>query len=303
MKNNYMRRVKVLHNPGAGNADHDKHELVSLITSGGFDCVYTSVKEKQWKIREPGIDILVIAGGDGTVRKVAKKLMKQKLLDGIWPVGLLPLGTANNVATTLELEDNSAQLIQSWHGDKRKKFDVGRLCGINETDFFLESFGYGLFPYLIQEMTKRKTPANETPEESMLATLQKLYELIIAYKPRKCRLLADGADHSGKYILAEVMNTRAIGPNIFLSPKSDPGDGFFEIVLVPESDKDKFAAYIKDKIEGREVDYNFHSIPAKQATIRWEGTHVHVDDEIVEIKKGAEIEIEIKPGLLEFLIP
>lgn len=297
-----MRRCKLFHNPGAGHEDHDRKELVSLIESNGFVCSYASVKEKGWENIDPGVEFLVVAGGDGTVRRVGKMLMKRKLLEGNLPLALLPLGTANNIAATLDLTGSTESLVRSWHKNKRKKFDVGRLYSPGDSTFFLESYGYGLFPYLVKEMQSKKK-VEQTPEEGMQATLEELHRLIDVYKPRECHLQVDGIDHSGFYFLAEIMNTRSIGPNLFLAPGSDPGDGMLEVMVVREKDKDLFSSYVADRIHGKEGKFPFETIKGKLITISWGGTHVHVDDEIVEMKKGIEVGIEIKPGLLEFLVP
>lgn len=300
-----MKRAKLLHNPKAGDEDHDKKELVSLVESGGFECIYTSVKKEGWDTVEPGIDFLIVAGGDGTVRKVVKKLLKGKLANPPWPpIALLPFGTANNIATTLELNDKKAEdLVRSWKKNKRKKFDLGALYGTGDHSFFLESFGYGIFPYLITQMKKRETTGNEKPEEHMQAALETLYQLILSYEPRKCTLQIDGRDHSGKYIMAEMMNTKLLGPNIGLAMNSDPGDGHLEVVLVAEKDKGRFAAFILDKINGVEASYDFDTIKGKEIDISWDGTHVHADDEVVKINKEEKVKIELRLGLLEFLMP
>ena len=298
-----MKRCKLLHNPGAGDEDHDKNHLLSLIEGNGYECTYASVKDKDWEDIESNVDFLVVAGGDGTVRKVVKLLLKRKLVEGHLPVALLPLGTANNVATTLELKDDTESLVKSWKRDNRKKFDIGRLYNVAETSFFMESFGYGIFPYLIKEMQKNEPPESQTPEESMMASLKKLHELIEEYKPRQCSLQADDTDHSGTYLLVEIMNTRSIGPNLFLAPDNDLSDGLLEIVVVPERDKEKFSSFIQQKINGEDAQYEFETIKARSITISWEGTHVHADDEVIKLKKGEKVEIEVKPGLIEFLMP
>ena len=99
------------------------------------------------------------------------------------------------------------------------------------------------------------------------------------------------------------MNTKLIGPNLFLSPHGDPGDGEFEVIIIPEKDKEKLAAYISDKLKGVESPYTFQQFKAKEITISWEGTHMHVDDQMIKIDKGVEIEIELRKGLLEFMVP
>src|SRR4051812_7704662 len=119
-----MKVVKLLHNPGAGDEEHSKKELVKLIEANGFECNYSSVK-KDWTNFEPEPDFLVIAGGDGTVRKVTKELLEQNLVNKKFPIALLPLGTANNIAKTLGIAGEKESIIQSWHRARLKKYDVG----------------------------------------------------------------------------------------------------------------------------------------------------------------------------------
>lgn len=300
-----MPLVKLFHNPKAGDEDHDKRELVSLIEANGFKCIYTSVKKDGWDEVETGVDILAVAGGDGTVRKLAKKILKGKIAKEPWPpIALLPLGTANNIATTLGINDKKPEeLISSWQKNKRKKFDLGGLYGTGDYSFFLESFGYGIFPYLIKQMQKKEPNESATPEENLKASLETLYQEILSYEPRQCMLRVNDKDYSGKYIMAEVMNTKMLGPNIGLAMKSDPGDGVFEVVVVSEQDKGKFAAFILDKINGVDSKYDFQTIKGKTIDISWDGTHVHTDDEVLKIKKEEKVKIDIKPGVFEFIVP
>lgn len=299
-----MKKVRLLHNPKAGDEEHSKKALVSLAEQNGFECIYHSVKKEGWDDTLPGIDYLVIAGGDGTVRKTVKKLLKGKVADKPWPpIAVLPLGTANNIATTLGIHDQEpAAIMRSLNTARRKKFDTGHLEGTGDRHFFIESFGYGIFPYLMMKMKKSDDPEPETPEESLRKGLETLYQLILDYEPRQCRLEIDGVDHSGKYIMAEVMNTKMLGPNIGLAMDSDPGDGRFEVVLISEADKGKFAAFILDKINNVEADYDFKTIKGRDITISWDGTHVHTDDEVIKIKELEKVTIAIQEGALELLI-
>jgi len=213
------------------------------------------------------------------------------------------LGTANNIAQTLDIGGSTEKIIQSWHHAHIKAFDVGRIRNLPKVEFFLESLGYGMFPFLIKKMKKVEKKENQTPGEEMKTALEVLYEIIFSYEPKQCHLIIDGADHSGKFLMTEIMNTNLIGPNLFLSPHGDPGDGEFEVIMIPEEDKDKLAAYISAKLKGVDVPYTFHQFKAKEITIKWEGTHMHVDDEIIKIDKDVEIEIELRKGLLEFMVP
>ncbi|MCW3110849.1 MAG: sphingosine/diacylglycerol kinaselike enzyme [Segetibacter sp.] len=298
-----MKVAKLLHNPKAGDEDHGKEELVSQIKAAGFECRYSSTKGWNWDEFEEDIDFVIVAGGDGTVRKITKELLDRKILDKTFPIALLPLGTANNISKTLQIEGKTEDIIQSWHNEKIKKYDVGRIYNVEGTSFFLESFGYGLFPYLMQEMEKVDKASTDTPEKSIQAALKELYKITLSYTPKDCKLTIDGIDHSGRFLLAEVMNIRSIGPNLFLSPNGDPGDGEMEVVLLPEKDKEKFAAYIAGKINSSEENYDFKIIKAKEVQISWNGTHVHADDEVIKIEDKTEVSIQVKPGLLEFMVP
>lgn len=91
------------------------------------------------------------------------------------------------------------------------------------------------------------------------------------------RIKIDGTNHFGKFLLAEIMNIRSISSNLFLSPDGHRR-GEFQVVLVPENDKDKFAAYVSNKINGAEEKYNFHTVKSKEVIISWEGTYVHAEN-------------------------
>jgi diacylglycerol kinase (ATP) len=298
-----MKQASLLHNPGAGDEDHDKKELLSIIEKEGFECRYSSTKKKGWDDIHPGTELLIVAGGDGTVRDVADLILTQPRLEANWPIALLPLGTANNIAKTLGIKGKRKEIIKRWLKPDIKKFDVGKITGEKDPLFFLESFGYGIFPYLMMEMKKKKKELEDVePEKKIKIALKLMHQLVLSYEPRYCNLQVDGTDHSGKYLLAEVMNTRSLGPNLSLSPHADPGDGQFEIALVSENDKDKFAAYLLDKVNGKEEQFDFKTIPAQDITISWNGTHVHVDDEILKIDKEEELKIELLAGALDFYV-
>ncbi|MGH9857612.1 MAG: diacylglycerol/lipid kinase family protein [Acidobacteriota bacterium] len=300
-----MKVAKVLHNPGAGDEEHSKKELISLIESNGFECKYSSTKKKRWKDFEPKIDFLVAAGGDGTVRKVAKQVLDRKVLDRDWPIALLPLGTANNIASTLGITGSTEEIIQSWHSDRRKKFDVGKIHheGDKEANFFLEAVGYGIFPYLMLEMKKQDKELIEDPQQKMQAALELLHQIVLAYEPRHCELVVDGINLSGKLLLVEILNTRSIGPNLVLAPDADPGDGEFEVVLVPAEHKERFASYVLSKMGGAEETFAFQTFKGRNIRMSWEGTHFHVDDKVNKLATGSEVLIELKEGLVEFLVP
>jgi diacylglycerol kinase family enzyme len=145
-----MKIINLLHNPTAGSEDHDREELTFLMERNGFECQYSSIK-KNWKDIDERVDFIVAAGGDGTIRKITKELLDRKLSEKTWPIALLPLGTANNIAQSVDIEGSTEEIIRSWHHSHIKEFDEGRIRNLPKIEFFLESLGYGLFPYLIKK--------------------------------------------------------------------------------------------------------------------------------------------------------
>ena len=299
-----MRKAKVLHNPGAGEGDTTKRELVKQIESEGFKCSYSSTKQFRWEnIETEDIDFLILAGGDGTVRKVAEELLGRKVIDKKLPLGLLPFGTANNIAKTLGMDKPAPEIIHGWHDATLKNFDVGRIEGLTEPTFFLESFGYGLFPKLMLEMKKRNKNDIQDPKEQLQAALELLHELVLSAPVKKCNIQIDTIDCSGEFLLVEVMNIRSIGPNLHLAPDADPGDGKFDIVLITENQRKHLADYVRNKIGGLEVPFDFPLLKGKSLQIDWNGKHIHVDDEYHKADEPVSIRIELRQGLLDFLVP
>jgi diacylglycerol kinase (ATP) len=301
-----MPIVQLFHNPTAGDEEHSKKKLTRAIESHGFECRYSSTKEKGWEELEPEAEFIVLAGGDGTVRKVAAQLLNRKLLEKKYPIALLPLGTANNVARTLGLNGNAEELGESWWKGKTKDFDIGIIHGLDEPAFFLESFGYGLFPRLMKEIKGRKEELEEknlSPEEELQLVLEVLHDLIQEYEPKEFKLEIDGEDHSGQYLLVEIMNTRSIGPTLELAPKADPGDGFFEVVMITEKQRTILLEYLQKKRKGSKAPFACPTLKAQKITITCEGVHAHMDDAYLKLEKSLEIKIEIQKGVLDFIIP
>src|SRR5688500_13300883 len=98
-----MKKAWIFHNRNAGKQEYTKKKIISLLTSHGFECGYSSTKGDGWKKMDPETDFIVIGGGDGTVRRIAVKLLHKDRSKTRFPIALLPLGTANNIAKSLDL--------------------------------------------------------------------------------------------------------------------------------------------------------------------------------------------------------
>ena len=87
-------RAILFHNPTAGWGKFTKKELMTALRLGGLTPHYCSTKGRRFKktLHQPA-DLVVVAGGDGTVTKVIAQMPDLRI-----PVAILPLGSANNIA-------------------------------------------------------------------------------------------------------------------------------------------------------------------------------------------------------------
>jgi len=298
-----MKVSTLIHNPGAGAEKYTKEQLVSKIETLGYECRYSSTKKKGWKDIDPETDFIIIAGGDGTIRKVIKKLLDRKILRKRFPLALLPLGTANNISKTFGISGEPEELAKSWKKERIKGIDVGFIDGLNEPNFFIEGLGYGIFPVLMETMRKKDDKLFLSLDTEINYSLQILHEMILSYEAQELQLEIDGNDYSGKYLLAEIMNIKSVGPNLLLAPDADPGDGKFEVILVTEKQKEEFANYVMNKLKGVEDPFVPDSIAGSSIRMQADNTHIHIDDELIWIDDPAVIKIDVYEGLLKVFVP
>jgi diacylglycerol kinase family enzyme len=128
-------RITLIHNPKAGDAKHGRKQLMAALAKAGHHAVYQSTKEPGLKktLQQP-TDLVLSAGGDGTTAKVAFRL-----IDSGIPLGVLPLGTANNLARALGFVASPDEIIQRLEGGKKQFFDVGLATGPWGERFFLKA--------------------------------------------------------------------------------------------------------------------------------------------------------------------
>jgi len=298
-----MKQAILLHNPGSGDEDHLKEDLIRSIEKEDFICVYFSVKKgDDWKEQMDQADFAVVAGGDGTIRGIVKELVKRDALAKKIPIAILPMGTANNLSKALGIHTNlnPADHIKKWKASRRQRFDVGVVKNVDSTDFFLEGAGYGVFPKLIQRMETVDKGAVENTTDELKLALEVLHELILSISAEKYWIRADDHIYEGKYLLLEVMNIPSIGPNLILSPGAVTDDGLFNIVCVEESQRTAFADYIQMLSKSEAVTFDWITFTAKVLTIDCESQYMHVDDELVLPLKNPVV-FEVRENVLEFL--
>src|SRR5690606_18855749 len=304
-----MNNAIVLHNPGAGDGDHFRTDLTKKIEAAGYSCLYFSTKDDDdWKEHLDLADFGVIAGGDGTIRQVVKELVERNILDKKLPLTILPMGTANNLSKTLEIDPHIPveELISNWNRSRRRIFDVGVIERGGDLDFFLEGAGYGLFPALMRRM-ESLPPAEKNKitnaEDEIRIALQQLHKLVLTADAQTYWLQTDTDTRQGKFLLLEVMNIRSIGPNIQLCPAAITDDGLLDVVCVEESQRGEFAAYVEQLLNGQmgPTDVPWKPIRTKKVVIHCDSPYMHLDDELI-LPSSDPVVLEARENILEFLV-
>lgn len=294
--------VQILHNPTAGDGQHSKENLIKIVHTAGYDYQYVSTDDNNWKdFSENNIDFILLAGGDGTVRKLAKQLLKKMPYRQI-PIHLLPLGTANNIAQTLKKAADS-KVSEVDFNSEIINFDCGQIEGLDE-NYFIESIGMGIFPELIAKMDKKEYE-NENTSEKLKRTLKVFLETVKNFKAQKAKIKADGLKIQGSFLMVELMNIKSVGPNFLIAPNADPGDGFFDLALIPEENRSALEDYIELMIKGQEDHIDLKKfvkiIRVQNVKMKWKGTQVHVDDKLIKDYSQKSFTISIKPAAMGFL--
>ncbi|WP_116770579.1 diacylglycerol/lipid kinase family protein [Maribacter litoralis] len=296
-----MKKAQIVHNPSSGDGSHTKEEVVAQVENNGFKAAYVSTKDDaSWQKFQFGeMENIFVAGGDGTVTKIMEKLLSevpdQKIL-----LHVLPHGTANNIAKTLQtttiIEQHSIK-----DEKKTKNFDCGVIEG-GPTKFFFESLGIGVFPELITLMKQINTSDN--PSKKLKRSLDELIGILQNFEAIETSIEVDGLTLEGSFILIELMNIKYLGPNLHLAPNADPGDGYFELVLITEEKRAEFLHYLKALSNGSKSKNNIETfaktIRVQALKMKCINIKIHIDDTVVDTCSNDTLEIKIRQNCLQF---
>lgn len=269
--------VTLLHNPEAGEEDHRRDDLVSLLAAEGHDVRYQSTKESSWHdVLEEPADLVVAAGGDGTVVKVFRRLAGSDT-----PVSILPAGSANNVARSLGFADvDAAALVRAWPRARTRRFDIGVATAGGERRLFVECMGAGLFGALLARA--EELGGEPQGEDKVALSLRLLAQLVEEAAPLPFSVTLDGLDLSGDYLAVEAMNAQEAGPNVPLAPNADPSNGHFDVVLIGPGERAMLAGYVAARLDDGEPDAPALTV-RRGHRLRLEAageSNLHVDDDL-----------------------
>lgn len=177
-----------------------------------------------------GADLVVAAGGDGTVRAVAERLAQE---DAAAELAIVPLGTGNLLARNLDvpLGDPAGALARAFDGESRA-IDLGWIEADLDGDHVRRAFavmaGFGIDAHMIVE-----TDEDLKDKVGWLAYVESLGRSVEASEVMEFDLAVDGAEPERKAGHTLLMgNCGTLQGGIMLLPDADPSDGVLDLLLL-----------------------------------------------------------------------
>jgi diacylglycerol kinase family enzyme len=258
-------RAKLIFNPGAGAARPIPIEIVDVIH-----------EMQAWKLVpetylvEPGCDVprvvqdalaqgfrmFVVCGGDGTISSVARSLAGTPAT-----LGIIPIGTQNNTALSLNIPNDIPAAIAILRNGRRIKVDVGMAtCGKTSTPF-LEACSVGLASTLFESV--------DDIQHGNLAQIGTFLATLAGTPPAEIHLLLDNKReiHDRGHVLL-VSNMPFTGFHYQLGSLASFEDGLLDVLFFADLNKLELLGYILQGVgEGHPEDQRIQHFHVRRVEI------------------------------------
>lgn len=172
---------------------------------------------------EENYEMVIAAGGDGTVNEVVNGLVGSRVI-----FTLIPLGTENVLAKEAGISSNIHKACEHIQQAPVKRVDVGQI----KDRYFLSFAGVGLDAHAVSEVpTKMK--------EKLGSLAFFLTGLRMAWKFRRAapraRLILDGREEKVVFWLIIVGNICSYGWKVKVTPRASMDDGLLDVCVFPKT--------------------------------------------------------------------
>ncbi|HET9468271.1 MAG TPA: diacylglycerol kinase family protein [Vicinamibacterales bacterium] len=273
-------------------------DLQKLVEQAGHTVVGVAKRyDERTPLPAATIDLIVAAGGDGTVATAAAIVSKSSAA-----LGILPLGTANNIATSLGVTRPIPELIASWASARRVPFDLGRAHAGSREWCVVEGVGGGLMPAgIARAQAELRQNDDVSPAAEVATALRTFRDALAELQPRRWTLTLDGDRIAEDLLLVEVLNIRSIGPNLVFGPDATPSDGWLDVVMAQERHRQDLSTYLERRAEGCETRLALPTRRVREGTLAG-CADLHIDDERVHTCTVGELTIRVEPAAVTVLI-
>lgn len=210
------KRALLIVNSKSKNGASDISRVVTTMNEAGASVISKAVSNKEELTRSilqhsSEVDFVIIGGGDGTINAAAHALLQTGL-----PLGILPLGTANDLARTLEIPfniDGAAEIITRGH---LHRIDLGVVNGC--CFFNIANIGLGT-------QVKNNLSYEMKQHWGVLSYVRSFIKAVKNYRPFRAEIVCDDHIYRVASIQIAVGNGRHYGGGMTVSEAARIDDG------------------------------------------------------------------------------
>jgi diacylglycerol kinase (ATP) len=228
--------IRVIINPTSGPADKPQllTEIADALKNQGIEAeIYTTTPDEDGEglaveAAKAGNRLVIVAGGDGTIEAVARGLMHTQTV-----LGIIPLGTRNNIAASLNIPNDLTQAIQTLAGGESAQFDMGKANDY----YFMEVVGVGLEASLFPCGDEVK----EGIKKNYFVALKSIFSGIktfLQFRQHRLVLRFDGKrKHRLRTLQVNICNSPRYGVQFTLAPEAKMNDGKLDVIYIDNPSK------------------------------------------------------------------
>jgi YegS/Rv2252/BmrU family lipid kinase len=293
--------TQLIINPTAGPAEKPdlSTEIINALQTQGIQaeiCMTTPEEDGQGLAAEAakaGAKLVIVAGGDGTIEAVARGLRHTQTM-----LGIIPLGTRNNIAASLNIPTDLAQAIQTLAEGERGQFDMGKAKDF----YFMEVVGVGLeaslFPHgdeVKEGIKKNYWAAFKSIFSGIKTFLQfRQHRLVLRFDSKRMRRL--------RTLQVNICNSSRYGVNFSLAPEAKMNDGKLDVIYIDNPSKWDHLRHFFGAMRGERLPHErLNNYRATKIEIRSHPPlEVHADGECLGTTP---ITVEVVPAALWICVP
>ena len=161
-----------------------------------------------------GYDLVVAAGGDGTIGLVASELLGSNTA-----LGILPLGSVMNVARSLGLPRDAAAAAEALRSGEVRAIDVGETGGRP----FFEAGSVGMNAAMFREAQRF--------DDGDWASILRTIWVAVRYRPARMEIRLDDRRIRTRALMVTVANGPYTGVGLTVAPEARLDDGKFDVLV------------------------------------------------------------------------
>jgi diacylglycerol kinase (ATP) len=244
-----MKRARIIYNPTSGREAIKKNlpDVLEILENAGYETSAHATTGEGDAIEaaklavERRYDLVVAAGGDGTISEVVNGMAEQEYRPKL---GIIPVGTTNDFARALQIPRDIVAAAEIIAKGDRIPIDIGRM---NEK-YFINIGGGGSLTELTYDVpSKLKTVLGQ------LAYYLRGIEMLPSLKATNMTIEYDGKLFEGESMLFLVGLTNSIGGFEKLSPSSSINDGMFTLLILTKTNLADFIRIASLALRGEHI--------------------------------------------------